>query len=92
MPLFYDYGFFWDRQNYLNIIFQNSEEFDELDFNFRIELVTENDIFDHNNKNNPIIPLIYKYENHFFPNISIEIDYRLDFIKYETDNGCFFKI
>ena len=54
--------------------------------------MTENDIFDHNNKNNPIIPLIYKYENHFFPNISIEIDYRLEFIKYETDNGCFFKI
>ena len=93
LPLFYNYEHFLEGQKFLEIGFYNYKELecDESDYIFNIELITENDLFDHDNKSNPIIPSIYKYKNFFFPNTRVNIDYKLEFIRYETDNGYFFQ-
>ena len=57
-----------------------------------LKIVTENDIIDHNNKENPIIPYYYSEAIDVF-NISniVSIKYDLQYIKYESDTGIFFK-
>jgi len=55
-------------------------------------IVSENSLIDHNNKSNP---LSNSYEYHFTPSFSSSqfttADYNIQFIKYESDDGFFFK-
>ena len=55
-------------------------------------IVSENSLIDHNNKSNP---LSNSYEYHFTPSFSSSqfttADYFIQFIKYESDDGFFFK-
>jgi len=89
---------FFQHQNYNNnnqsilrlIIYSN-----EYDCNIKslyLKIVTENDIIDHNNKENPIIPYYYSETINIF-NISntVSIQYDFQYIKYESDTGTFFK-
>jgi len=55
-----------------------------------ITFITENDIVDHDNKKNPIIPSSYLYNKLFYCEENFQIDYTYEFIKYETDDGYFF--
>ena len=62
------------------------------DFFYSIEIVSENDVINHNNKNNPCIPsyqskIIKAYD--YFE--LLEIEYTFNYIKYEMDNGYFFQ-
>ena len=59
---------------------------------FSLKIVTENDIIDHNNKDNPIIPYYYFDTINIF-NISeaISLKYNFQYIKYESDTGIFFE-
>ena len=59
---------------------------------FSLKIVTENDIIDHNNKENPIIPYYY-YDTINIYNISeaITLKYNFQYIKYESDTGIFFE-
>jgi len=73
----------------------NDEDNDEnndtyLDDYINVELITENDIIDHDNKKDPIIPSFYFYGGMFDSKQYFNIDYRFEFIKYETDDGYFF--
>jgi len=55
-------------------------------------IVSENSLIDHNNKSNP---LSNSYEYHFTPSFSssqfITSNYNFQFIKYESDDGFFYK-
>ena len=59
---------------------------------FLLKIVTENDIIDHNNKENPIIPYYFS-DTIFTYNISevISLKYDYQYIKYESDTGIFLK-
>jgi len=59
---------------------------------FSLKIVTENDIIDHNNKENPIIPYFYS-ETISIYNISqiASLNYDFQYIKYESDTGIFLK-
>ena len=59
---------------------------------FLIKIVSENDIIEHNTKENPIIPYYY-YNSFFIFNYSQIVSFKYDFqyIKYETDTGIFFE-
>ena len=72
------------------IIYSNESEYDIQSLTLKI--VTENDIIDHNNKENPIIPY-YFYNIIDFYNISeiASIKYDFQYIKYESDTGIFFE-
>jgi len=59
---------------------------------FTLKIITENDIIDHNNKENPIIPYYY-YDIINIYNISesISLKYEFQYIKYESDIGILFE-
>ena len=59
---------------------------------FSLHIVTENDIINHNNKNNPIIPT-YRYDIIYYSDEKklLMLDYNFQYIKYESDDGIFFK-
>ena len=79
-----------DRLSYIKIDVFN-EICDDINY-YYIELITENDIIDHNNKNKPIIPSSYYYKSHrFWSFYFLNIEYNFEFIKYENDNGYFFQ-
>jgi len=78
-------------ENYIRlIIYSHQILFDAKSFSLKI--VTENDIINHNNKDNPIIPYYYS-ETIFIYNISetVSLKYDFQYIKYESDTGIFFK-
>ena len=72
------------------IIYSNESEYDIQSLTLKI--VTENDIIDHNNKENPIIPYYYYDEINIY-NFSYiaTFKYNFQYIKYESDTGFFFK-
>ena len=77
-------------ESYIELII-NSNEFNcDLKY-FTLKILTENDIIDHNNKENPIIPY-YNLETINIYNISeaISLKYDFQYIKYESDTGLFF--
>ena len=79
-------------ENYIRlIIYSNHYRYEPKSFSLTI--VTENDIIDHNNKENPIIPYYYS-ETIFIYNISevVSLKYGFQYIKYESDTGIFLKI
>ena len=55
-------------------------------------IVSENDIIIHNNKSNPIIN---GFDRHITPNLNLNefttINYDMQYIKYESDNGLIFR-
>ena len=78
-------------ENYIRLIIY-SNQFRNEPKSFSLKIVTENDIIDHNNKENPIIPYYYS-EIIFIYNISevISLKYDFQYIRYESDTGIFFK-
>ena len=77
-----------DRMSYITIDIYN--EMCEK-YNFYIELITENDIIDHYNKN-PIIASSHYYKSHWYTsNFFFDLNYMFGFIRYENDNGLFFQ-
>ena len=78
-------------ENYIRLIIY-SKKYRYEPKSFSLKIVTENDIIDHNNKENPIIPYYYS-ETIFIYNISevISLKYDFQYIKYESDTGIFFK-
>ena len=88
-PLFYNPGISSNLQSYVTIYLYNNEIC--LDNDFDIELITENDIIEHENIKNPIIASSYYYRTQkYTPNIFLRLDCEFEFIRYETDNGYFF--
>jgi len=77
--------------NYIRLIVYSKQYKYDLK-SFSLKIVTENDIIDHNNKENPIIPYIYS-DTIFTYNISevITLKYDYQYIKYESDTGIFLK-
>ena len=75
-----------EKENYLSLeLSAKCEKFDLI-----FQLVTQNDLIDHTNKNNPIIPH-YQLNNIMVENTEkIYLVYNFQFIKYETDNGIIF--
>ena len=71
-------------------IFASSSSCDDLYYTFNI--ITENDIIDHDNKKNPIIPQYYYFISSYYPkNQYVTLNYQFEYIKYESDNGLIFK-
>ena len=80
-----------EGESYIELII-NSNEFNcDLKY-FTLKILTENDIIDHNNEENPIIPY-YNLETINIYNISeaISLKYDFQYIKYESDTGIFFE-
>jgi len=77
--------------NYIRLIVNSKQYRSELK-SFSLKIVTENDIIDHNRKDNPIIPSYYT-DTIFTYNISevISLKYDYQYIKYESDTGAFLK-
>ena len=77
--------------NYIGLTI-NSNDFDCNIKSFSLNIITENDIIDHKNKENPIIPY-YHYDEINIYNVSEVASLKLDFqyIKYESDTGIFFE-
>ena len=77
--------------NYIRLIVYSKQYKYDLK-SFSLKIVTENDIIDHNNKENPIIPYFYS-DTIFTYNISevISLKYDYQYIKYESDTGIFLK-
>ena len=77
--------------NYIRLIVYSKQYRSELK-SFSLKIVTENDIIDHNRKDNPIIPSYYT-DTIFTYNISevISLKYDYQYIKYESDTGAFLK-
>ena len=80
-----------NNQSILRLIIYTNE-YDCNIKSFYLKIVTENDIIDNNNKENPIIPYYNQEVINVF-NISniVSIKYDLQYIKYESDTGIFFK-
>jgi len=78
-------------ENYIRLII-NSNDFESDIKYFYLKIITENDIIDHYNKENPIIPY-YHYNEINIYNISeiISLKYGFQYINYESDTGIFFK-
>ena len=59
-----------------------------------ISIITENDIMNSNDKNNPIVPYYYyilkTFDNNNNNNI-ISINYNYQYIKFDSDEGIFFQ-
>jgi len=74
----------------LHIIIKNNTEY--LPENIQTLIVSENNLIDHNNKHNPISN---SFEYHSTPSFSsfqyTTIHYNFQYIKYESDDGFFFK-
>ena len=74
----------------LHIIIKNNTEYNPE--NIQILIVSENNLIEHNNKNNPISN---SFEYHSTPSFSsfqyTTIHYNFQYIKYESDDGFFFK-
>ena len=93
LPLFYNPGLFNEEQSLINIFILNDNDNDNetcLDNFINIELITENDIIDHDNKTNPIITSSFFYNGYYDCEEYFYIDYRFEIIRYETDDGYFF--
>ena len=59
---------------------------------YSVEIVSENDAINHNNKNNPCVPYYQsKIINAYDYFELLEIEYTFNYIKYEMDNGYFFQ-
>ena len=89
LPLFYNPGLINEEASLINIFALNDNE-TCLDNFINIELITENDIIDHDNKTNPIIASSYFYNGYYDCEEYLYIDYRFEIIRYETDEGYFF--
>ena len=75
-----------EKDNYLNIELSAKCE----KFTIIFQLVTQNDLIDHSNKDNPIVPH-YQFNNIVLENTDkLYLVYNFQFIKYETDNGIIF--
>ena len=60
-------------------------------FEWKFKVITENDLIDHDNKHNPIIPSLTSETTFFKSDIIPTINYNFEFIRYESDNRYFFK-
>ena len=89
LPLFYNPGLINDEKSLINIFVLNDNN-TCLDNYINIELITENDLIDHDNKANPIVVSTYYYNGYYDCDEYFYIDYKFELIKYETDNGYFF--
>ena len=89
LPLLYNPGLINDEQSLISINVLNDNNA-YLDNFITIELITENDIIDHDNKTNPIVVSSYFYTGYYDFDEYFCIDYKFEFIRYETDNGYFF--
>ena len=96
LPLYYNPAKI-NEISYLSIeIYFNSTEnnFDDEDslYLYRFELITENNIIDHYNKNNPLRISPYFFKSEIYPSsIFLSVDYKYEYIRYETDYGYFFQ-
>jgi len=93
LPLFSNPGLIKKKKSYINIFIYNDNEDDNntcLDDYINIDLITENDIIDHDNKKSPVTASSYFYNGLFDCTQYFSIDYRYEFIKYENDDGIFF--
>ena len=79
----------YDIDSFIRLKLYLNESDHDMNF-FSIKILTENDIIDHNNKKNPIIPYYY-YNSFAIFNISriISLKYDYQYIKYESDTGIF---
>ena len=68
-----------------NISIYTPEKFESL-------IICENNIIDHNNKNKPISESFIYHSTSVFNSLEYtNINYNIQYIKYESDNGLFFK-
>ena len=90
LPLSYDPGDIKNQISQLLItITYNYSKYDKIEY--FVEFITQNDIIDHLNKNNPIKISSYYYQSDVcYSNSYLNIYYNFECIKYETDYGYFF--
>ena len=99
LPLFSNPGLIKKEKSFISIFILNDDDNEDdndedsytcLDNYINVELITENDIIDHDNKKDPIVASSYFYSGMFDCEQYFYIDYRFEFIKYESDDGYFF--
>ena len=74
----------------INIIIKNNSEY--IPEKLQAMIVTENDLIDHNNKDNPIANFfIYQISTSFSSSEYTRIYYDYQYIKYESDDGLFYR-
>ena len=80
----------YNKESYFRLIIYLLNDIDCQIGSYRLEIVSENDIINHNKKDNPIIPY-YHYEkiNNYDPYKLLSFNYYYQYIKYETDDGLF---
>ena len=72
----------------LYLIIETSEDCNN--FPSILSILTENDIINNNDKNNPIVPF-YHFNQKSFHNNIVYIYYNYQYIKFDSDEGIFFK-
>jgi len=74
----------------INIIIKNNSEY--IPEKLQAMIVTENDLIDHNNKDNPITSFFIYHISTSFSSIEYtKIYYDYQYIKYESDDGLFYR-
>ena len=92
---------FNDNTTLYNDIYNNDRSYLELDLLIEttedcnnspsvIYILTENDIINNNDKNNPIVPF-YHFNQKTFYNNMVDIYYNYQYIKFDSDEGIFFR-
>ena len=79
----------FQRENYIQITIlrDNNTCLSEI---YSVQLITENDNIEHDNKTNPVIASSSIYYQYLGCGSFFFMDYKFDFIKYENDVGYFF--
>ena len=78
--------------SYLNLylIMEITENCDTSSSSSFLSILTENDIINNNDKNNPIVPF-YHFNQKSFHNNIVYIYYNYQYIKFDSDEGIFFR-
>ena len=72
----------------IDLIIETSEDCNN--FPSILSILTENDIINNNDKNNPIVPFYHFNEKSFYNNM-VYIYYNYQYIKFDSDEGIFFR-
>ena len=90
LPLYYRPGESPEKQTLISI-YTNIINTNPSDCITTIRLITENDIIQYNNKNNPIVTSLNVESKLYESSVIPQLNYRFEIQRYESDDGYFFQ-
>ena len=89
IPFFYNPSIGYSSIN-INLNYKNNSQYKPE--NIQTLIISETDLIDHTNKSTPISKgYVYHLTSGYSSSEFTQIDYKLNFLKYESDDGYFFK-